>query len=135
MSWAKELISGLVSPITNLLGKRQERKQAVQTAQVKLQQVQAGNAANIQMNDQEWEAIMAAMTSQSWKDEYVTISVVSFLNLIIIGGVAQAFGYPQILGGVAIAIGALVNAGVNIGFLLEAVILSAVGLSIWRRVV
>jgi hypothetical protein len=53
--------------------------------------------------------------------------------LIVVGGVAAAFGYSQVLAGVGLAVTALVNAGVDVGFLMEAVTMSAVGLSVWRK--
>ena len=40
----------------------------------------------------------------------------------------------QILAGVAIAVNAIATAGVDLGFLMEATILSGLGLSIWKRV-
>jgi hypothetical protein len=52
----------------------------------------------------------------------------------VIGGLASAFGYPQILIGVGTAIKSLSTAGVDVGFIMEATIMAAIGLSIWKKV-
>lgn len=134
MSKVKDIVAGVISPITGVFKARQERKQAVETAQIKLNQALSDNEKQVTFNDQEWEAINVALAGTSWKDEYVTLSVVSILNIMVIGGIAQAFGYSQVLAGIAIAIGALGSAGVDVGLIMEATIFAALGLNVWRRV-
>lgn len=127
------ILEAIVKPIAGAYSSRQSRKQAVSTARIKLQAAAADGDLKVNFNDQEWEALAKLAEANSWKDEYVTVSVVSILNIIILGGIAQAFGYVEVLGGIAIAIGTLVSAGVDVGFLMETVILSAVGLHWMRR--
>jgi hypothetical protein len=88
----------------------------------------------IELNKDEYEVLATQGLAGTWKDEYVTVSVVSILNTIVIGGLASAFGYPQILIGVGTAIKSLSTAGVDVGFIMEATIMAAIGLSIWKKV-
>lgn len=128
-----QLLQGLVAPITALLAKRQEAKQAKVQVEGKLAQARVEGSQNIQLNDQEWEAVGQALQGGTWKDEYVTLSLVSLVNLMVVGGIAAAFGYAQVLEGVVAAIHALVAAGVDVGLLITTVVMAAVGLHIKRN--
>jgi hypothetical protein len=110
-----------------------KRKQAKEAAQAKLVQARQDDAQQLELNKDEWEAIAASGLDKTWRDEYVTVSVVSILNLIVVGGIATAFGYPALLEGVSYSITALGALGVDIGFLMEACVLAGLGLSIWKR--
>lgn len=127
-------LSILLAPITDLLKQRGERKAAKESAQAKLAQAKVDNDYKLEFTDQEWEAISAAGLKDTWRDEYVTLSVGSILNIIVLGGILSAFGHPETLTGIVIAINAINAIGVDIGFLLEAVVLAALGLSVWRKV-
>ena len=126
-------ITALFAPIASIINKRQDRKAASQSAKNKLMQSKQDNHQSLQLNKDEWEQLQVIGMDTTWKDEYVTVSIVSILNLIVFGGVSTAFGYPQVLEGVGIAVASLQTAGVDIGFLLEAAILAGLGLSIWKR--
>jgi len=126
-------ITALFAPVASIFQKRQERKLLKEAAVSKLAQSAQDNTQSLNLNKDEWEALNIKGMDHTWKDEYVTVSVVSILNAIVIGGIASAFGYPQILTGVGTAIAALGTAGVDIGFLLEAAVLAGLGLSIWKR--
>ena len=128
-----EAISALFKPIASVINKRQERKILKQTAMSKLSQSAQDDEQALNLNKDEWEALNVAGMDNTWKDEYVTISIISVLNLIVLGGVASAFGYPQVLTGVGTAMKALAEAGVEMGFLMEAAVLAGLGLSIWKR--
>ena len=132
MSVVKDIVGGLVSPITGWLTKRTERKQNKDTIKGKVVQQKQGDETQITLSDGEWETVGQSMQDRTWKDEYVTVSLVSIFNLYIVGGIAAAFGKPQILDGVSMAITALTEAGVDLGFLLTAVVLAAIGMKIWR---
>jgi len=126
-------IIALFKPIAEVLKAREQRKAAREAALAKLAMASAENAQALELNKDEWEALQVQGMDKSWKDEYVTVSVVSIFNIIVVGGLAAAFGHPEILTGIGTAVQALSSAGVDVGFLLEATILSAIGLSVWKK--
>jgi len=126
-------VTALFKPISDIVVAREQRKQARQTAKTKVQIAKENNSHTLELNKDEWEALQVKGMDTTWKDEYVTVSVVSIFNIIVVGGVAAAFGQPQLMEGMAMAITALTAAGVDVGFLLEATILAGLGLSIWKR--
>ena len=126
-------IAALFKPVADIFTAREQRKAAREAAQAKLLQGKAEGAQQLELNKDEWEQIAVPGLQGTWKDEYVTVSVVSIFNLILLGGVLTAFGYPQVLTGVGIAMESLSTAGVDVGFLLEATILAGLGLSIWKK--
>jgi|GEM_PF-1560524 len=133
MNWITNIATSIVEPLAKIVTNRQDRKAATERATAKLVQSKQEGAQEVRLKDQDVEAILASGMGQSWKDEYVTISLVSILNLLVVGGILAAFGYGEVLQGLSIALQAIVAAGVDIGFLLEATVLSAIGLSVWRK--
>jgi len=129
----KEIIAALISPITDIIKRKQERKIAKDAARAQLAQAQESNHHEVTLGDQQLEHILAEKGEGTWKDEYATVSVVSILNIFVVGGIQAAYGDSRTLEGIAIAINALAEAGVDVGFLLEAVVLAAVGLNVWRK--
>lgn len=130
-------ISGIFASLSNLAGSlwknRQLRKAAKEAALAKLTQGQQDQTHALALSKDEWETLNVASMGETWKDEYVTVSVVSIFNLILLGGVLAAFGYPQVLTGVGAALAAMVAAGVDVGFLMNATIMAGLGLSVWKR--
>ena len=126
-------ILALFKPIANIVQKRQERKLAQQSAKNKLMQSKQDNHQAISLNKDEWEQLTVRGMDTTWKDEYVTVSVLSIFNIIVIGGLLAAFGHPQVIEGIAIAMLSLSEVGVDVGFLMEAAVLAGLGLSVWKR--
>lgn len=129
-----KIIEMLAGPILDLFRQRQARKAAKETAKAKLTQSRSDSEYKVEFTDQEWEAIAAGDLDKTWRDEYVTVSVMSVFNIIVVGGILSAFGYPQVLTGIGYAVNALTTSGVDVGFLMETVVLAGVGLSVWRKV-
>jgi hypothetical protein len=129
----KEILTGLFEPIASIIRKRQERNIARDAAAAKLMQAKADNLQKIALNKDEWEQLQVTGMGSTWKDEYVTVSVVSILNILVVGGLASGFGHDQIIEGIGVAIQALALSGVDLGFLMEASILAGLGLSVWKR--
>ena len=134
MSIITDVAAGLFKPVADIFKAREQRKAAKEAAQAKLAQGKAEGAQQIELNKDEYEAVATSGLDATWKDEYVTVSIVSILNLIVVGGIASAFGYPQVLTGVGVAVQSLSTAGVDVGFLMEATVMAAIGLSIWKKV-
>jgi hypothetical protein len=129
----KDIIGGLFKPVTEIFARREERKGAREAASAKLKLAAAEGQQKIELNKDEYEMVATNALAGTWKDEYVTVSVVSILNIVVLGGIASGFGYPQIITGVGTAIKALSTAGVDVGFILEATVMAAIGLSIWKK--
>lgn len=126
-------ITAVFKPVADVFVAREQRKAAREAATAKLAQGKAEGAQQVELNKDEYEAVATSGLNATWKDEYVTVSVVSILNLIVLGGVATAFGYPEVLRGVGYALAALGGVGVDVGFLMEATVMAAIGLSIWKK--
>ncbi len=127
------VVSGLFKPVVGIFQKREERKQNRETAQAALAQGKQDNSHTLDLNKDQWEQLQVQGMADTWKDEYITVTIGSILNLIVIGGLLAAFGYPQVLEGVSIAIRALGEVGVDVGFLMKATVLAGLGLSVWKR--
>lgn len=131
----KEALGLLVKPVAKVFSKREERKLATETLKGKLAQAKVEGQHQVTITDAEWESISASGLGESWKDEYITISFGSIINMIVIGALLAAFGFPQgelILEGVAKVGTVLTAMGVDLGFLLQAVVLASLGLKVWR---
>lgn len=128
------IIAGILSPVRDFAVKRQERKMARETATAKLSQAKVAGEQQVTFNDQELEVALAAQKTGTWTDEYITVSIISVFNLIVLGGILSAFGFPSLLEGTALAITALTEANVDVAFLMEATVLAGLGLVIWRKI-
>ena len=118
---------------TNTETKREDRKGAEQSAENKLEQGQQSECATVELNEEEWEQLKVNGMDKTWKDEYITVSLMSIFNIVVVGGLASAFGYPEVLEGIVTSVTALTAIGVDVGFLLSATVLSGLGLSVWKR--
>ncbi|WP_438863779.1 hypothetical protein [Neptunicella sp.] len=137
MNW----FSALASPITKLIGgvvdifkTKQDRKKLAESAKAKLSQSIQDGQQKVTLTDAEWEAISAHGLNDSWKDEYVTILITSPLAMLVIGSVCVVFfdDARLVTAGVE-SIKALTTAGIDMGFMMQTVVLAAVGLKVWRK--
>ena len=128
----KQWITALFQPVASVLNKRQERKMAKESAKGKLALAKQEGQFNLEMKDSEWEVIGQQLQGGTWKDEYITVSIVSVFNLIIAGGILAAFGDDRLLTGIGFAMQAMTQAGVDVGTLLTAVVFAGIGLKFWR---
>jgi hypothetical protein len=125
--------SAIIAPVAGIFTKKIERKQAKDALHGQLEVARQSDATTIVVNDQHLETILSQATTTTWKDEYVTLSVVGVINALMLGGILQGFGYPNFLEGVIVGINAMIQAGVDLSFILNATIMAAIGLSIWRK--
>jgi len=128
-----DAVKGLISPVAGIFQKREERHQAKDAIHGALVAAQQSDATTVTVNDQHLEALLAESNKTSWKDEYVTLSVVGIINATVLGGILQGFGYPGFMEGVGLGIKGLIEAGIDLPFILNATVMAAIGLNIWRK--
>ena len=129
------IIGTVISGITGFFTKKQELKGAVQSAKAKLEIAKVNGEQTIQMTDAEWESLSVQTQQGSWKDEYVTLIITAPFLLIILGSLCSALGFesgPLILQGALDGIQHLTALGMDYGFLINSVVLAAIGLKVWR---
>lgn len=123
----------VVGPILDIIKGKQDRKKALAQVESKIKLAQTETEGDLVLKRHEVEALAVKGLSETWRDEYVTVSVVSIFNLIVIGGILTAFGYPQVLEGIAVSVTALEAAGVDLGFLMTAAVLTSLGVYTFKR--
>ena len=134
MNVVTQALSAIVSPLASVFNKRTDRKIQKDSIRGKLSQVKQEDATNITLTDAEWETVGQSLQGETWKDEYVTIIITSPLVLILVGSIVAAFTEDtRLLDGVAAGLTSLAALGVDMGFLMNAVVFAAVGLKVWRN--
>lgn len=128
MSLKDILTGGLFDAAAQAYKSRQERQQAEHTLEAKIVAAKQEGETQLQLSELERDVLAQWQQQSTWKDEYVTVSVVSIFNLVLVGGILAAFGRPEVLDGVQRAVVALTAIGVDVGLLLEATIFCALGL-------
>ena len=142
MAWNPiDSISGVISavgsavtkPISDVIVRREERKQAHNAANSALHMAVETNATTIELSRTDLEKIMQGMLDKSWKDEFVTVCFVGMVPAVVLGGVLQGFGFPNFLIGVVTGIKALTDMGLMIGPIMTTVVAAAVGVATLKR--
>jgi hypothetical protein len=133
MNIIKDIAGALVKPVADVFKVKEERKRTKEVAQAKITQAKINGEQNITLTDAEWESLSVTANKDSWKDEYLTIIITSPIVGLLAGGVYFAFtGDVRLLEGFNRGIAALKETGVDLGYLMSAVVLAGVGLKVWR---
>ena len=98
------IVEGVVKPVAGVFTKREERKTQREVLSAKLKEAKQKGQTEITLSEQEIEVVRTKGLEGTWKDEYITVSLGSIINLIVAGAIAFAFGYPKLLEGMGIAI-------------------------------
>jgi len=119
--------SGIVSPITNVIAKRNDNKTKVKVRNI-------DRLANAEDKVAEWEAIQAEGGNGSWKDEYVTIIITIPIPIIFFAVMYSVIsGDPAVAEGAKAGVEAIKELVPNYGEVLIAVVLAAVGIKAFKR--
>lgn len=128
-----DVIGGIVKPVANVFTAKERTKQAAKEIDGAISLAKQQGQTSITINDQQWEAINAANSGDTWKDEYVTVVCTTPYILITIGCLLVAFGQSDaMLNGALNAIKEMKNQGIDAGHLCEIVVYAAVSLKVWR---
>jgi hypothetical protein len=127
------LVTGLVSPITGLLQKKEERKEHHNMAMAALQTAKQEDATHVTLEAQAYETVLASAMEKSWKDEFITVIFGTIIIQIMVAGMLVGLGYPAFMDGTVTGINALAVV-IDLKFIMTAVCMSAIGLSVWRKI-
>lgn len=138
MTWNP--LSSVINAVSSYVSHQQSQKAQEVEAQTKLQLAKLSGDKEVTLTDQQWEAIVATKQDTSWKDEYVTILITSPIALILIGALVAIYSQTvdgvadtRLLDSVSLALTKLKDVGVEMGYLMNATVLAALGLKIWRH--
>lgn len=138
MTWNP--LSSVIKAVSSYVSHQQSQKAQEVEAQAKLQLAKLSGDKEVTLTDQQWEAIVATKQDASWKDEYITILITSPIALILIGALVAVYSQTvdgiadtRLLDSVSLALTKLKDVGVEMGYLMNATVLAALGLKIWRR--
>ena len=146
MSLKEFFTGGIIDAAKDAFTARTERKEAEAGLEAAITMQKESGAQEIALSEKQWEILQAWKNESTWKDEYVTVSVVSIFNIIVIGALAQAFGFPQILAGIEQAVLTLNTVMVTtnsvtgepdwtpIGVLISTTIFVALGVYGWKKI-
>ena len=127
------LVSGIFKPASDAYGKHVARKTARDTAKAKLHQSKVDNNHQLQLSQLEIEMLSKKNEENSWRDEYVTIIGTLPYTLIFLGAIASAFGFPEILEGVRLALQELEAMSVPVGDIILWTVLAGLGIRTFKR--
>ena len=115
------LVSAGINLASNFLSKREDRKLAKVTINGKLREAKQKNEQEVVLNRQEWESIGQIKQDSTWKDELVTVVILWPYVQMFLGGMDMSDALN-------ISLKALESLGVDIGYLMGAVVLAAIGI-------
>ena len=77
MNPIQALLGTITEPVVRLVEKHTERKMAQESASAKLKQAKVDNQKEVVLKEAEIEAVRTQGLETTWKDEYVTVSVMT----------------------------------------------------------
>ena len=133
MNWFS-FVPDAIKSISGMYQSRQDRQKLKISTMGKLEGAKLQNKKEITLTDQEWEAVNANKADSTWKDEFVTVVILWPYIQLFIGGLEVGFKKTsRILDSLEASLTILATLGVDIGFLMTAVVMAAIGLKIARH--
>jgi len=133
VSTASTILGIITKPFFDWMTARNERKKATDSLRAKATMARDEQGAKQELTDAEWEVVMASQLGRTWKDEYALLIGTGPYNMVFIATFWYAFtGDYRMMEGTLAGIQLLDSIGVDIGFIITAVVLAASGLSVWR---
>jgi hypothetical protein len=123
-----EAVSGAVGAVAGVFTAKTRRKQAMEEGKNKIHQAQVDGNNTLDLTDAQWEAVSVQANEESWKDEYVTVTITAWIWVALFGALFNR----ATLDGVKIFLDFCTTNGVDIGWLTSAVVTAAIGLKVWR---
>ncbi len=127
------LVTGIVSPITGLLQRKEERKEHHNMAMAALQTAKQADETHVTLEAQAYETVLAQGMEKSWKDEFITVIFGSIIIQIMVAGLLYGFGWTGFMDGTVKGVESLA-AVIDLKFIMTATCMSAIGLSVWRKI-
>jgi hypothetical protein len=129
------VVMGLMDWGRSVWSKRDQRKQDLQTAQLKLQSNREGHQQSVELTEAEARALQQKGKPATWVDEYLTVIVTSPYPLLIVACFVFVFtGDDRMLRGVKMSITELNNMGDGMaGYLMGGAVCVGLGIKFRAR--
>jgi len=128
-----EVVAGLVSPITGMITKGQDRRAAADAASAKLAQAKLTGEQQLQFTQAEIEVLTKKNESSTWKDEVAMMTGILPIYMILVGSILSGFGHPEFSAGTAQGLAELQAMGVPVGEIALLSIGAGLGIRIFKR--
>lgn len=129
LTWIKDAVGAIANPISKGYQANQARKQAKESGQAKLALAKENNDYKLEMTTAEWEALGKSAEAGTWKDEYVTLVMTLPFVLLFFGAVVSAFtGDVRYINAATAGIESINSLDIDYNFLLQTVVLAAIGI-------
>ncbi len=124
------LIGKAVDVLAGFFKSRAEKQNTERALKARIELAKANGDTALELTNKEWELVKASNENGSWKDEYITLLVTAPLALLVLAIAVDSFaGHTGFSERVIITIQAMVSGlNINLGFLMEIVVLAAVSL-------
>lgn len=131
-----KLSGGIAQAAAGAFNKRTERKIQQDALKGKLAEKRIDSETQIELSEKEWELLSKKAEESTWKDEFITVTVMSIFIIIIVGGILSAFGFPEVLEGIKIAIEELNLAlnGTTLGHIMSVTVYAGLGVYAIKKV-
>lgn len=132
MNWNP--ISAVASVIGGAFEKREERKINEKTLDAKLTMKRNDNSTEVAFNEQDWEILSKRNENNTWKDEYITISMLVPVNVVFLSVfIGVLFAEPDIIAASKQAVDAMKELVPNYEYLLGLVVMAGLSIKAIKR--
>ena len=117
----------------NVLNNRTERIQNKDNIQGRIALAKQEGQDRIELSLAEWENLKAKNENGEWKDEFVTVIILTPFITSMVGALLAPFGLPELAEASTNQFVAIKDMGIDYSLILVMVISAAIGIRAWKK--